>query len=114
MPSAVTGNTTEPHVHFQIQSTAGFYSCLGLPLRFSHIQTKFYSKYSLMDTRPLPKKEDLREGCIHRGLFKKIFNVKKFLERLLKEFLFYLVILFIIQCCLCCCKSCDRHTVWAA
>ncbi|RGH21847.1 M23 family peptidase [Anaerostipes sp. AF04-45] len=66
-----SGNTTEPHVHFQIQSTAGFYSCLGLPLRFSHIQTKFYSKYSLMDTRPLPKKEELREGCIHRGLLVK-------------------------------------------
>ena len=66
-----SGNTTEPHVHFQIQSTAGFYSCLGLPLRFSHIQTKIYSKYSLMDTRPLPKKEDLRKGCIHRGLLVK-------------------------------------------
>lgn len=63
-----SGNTTEPHVHFQVQNTAHFYSCLGVPVFFSGIQKRLYAKYSMVDTRPLPEKEDIKDGYIHRGL----------------------------------------------
>ena len=66
-----SGNTSEPHVHFQIQSTAGFYSCTGLPIFFSDILKRIYPKYSLVDTRPIPENEDIKEGYIHRGLLVK-------------------------------------------
>lgn len=42
-----SGNTTEPHVHFQLQNTAHFYSCIGLPIFFSGIRKKLYAKYSV-------------------------------------------------------------------
>lgn len=63
-----SGNTTEPHVHFQIQNTSHFYFSVGLPVFFSNIKKRLYARYELVDTRPLPEKEE-RKGCyIHRGL----------------------------------------------
>jgi len=69
-----SGNTSEPHVHFQVQNTARFYSCIGLPIHFSNIQKRLYAKYNMVDTRPLPEKEDLKDGYIHRGLLVKNFG----------------------------------------
>jgi len=66
-----SGNTSEPHVHFQVQNTAHFYSCIGLPIPFSNIQKRLYAKYNMVDTRPLPEKEDINDGYIHRGLLVK-------------------------------------------
>lgn len=63
-----SGNTTEPHIHFQVQNTAHFYSCIGLPSLFSNIEKRLFEKYRKIDTRPLPEKEEIREGYIHRGL----------------------------------------------
>ena len=63
-----SGNTTEPHVHFQVQNTAHFYSCMGLPVFFGNIQKKICTEYELIDTRPMPQKNDTKEGYIHRGL----------------------------------------------
>ena len=63
-----SGNTTEPHVHFQVQNTAGFYSSIGLPVHFVNIQKKLYAMNHMVDTRPLPEKEEIREEYIHRGL----------------------------------------------
>lgn len=63
-----SGNTTEPHIHFQLQNTSHFYSCIGLPILFSGIQHKLYSKYHIFDTRPLPGKNDIREDYLHWGL----------------------------------------------
>ena len=57
-----SGNTTEPHVHFQVQNTAHFYSCIGLPILFTNIQKRLYAKYNRIDTRPLPEKEDIKVG----------------------------------------------------
>lgn len=62
-----SGNTTEPHIHFQVQNTAHFYSSIGLPIRFSHLQKRLYTKYHEVDTRPMPEKEDIKDGYIHRG-----------------------------------------------
>ena len=66
-----SGNTSEPHVHFQLQNTAHFYSCIGLPIPFSTIQKRVYEKYDKVDTRPMPEKEDTKDGYIHRGLLVK-------------------------------------------
>lgn len=63
-----SGNTTEPHVHFQIQNTPHFYSSVGLPIFFSDIQKELYEKYSAIDDRPLPEIGEMKEGYIHRGL----------------------------------------------
>jgi len=66
-----SGNITEPHVHFQVQNTAHFYSCIGLPIIFSNIQKRLYAKYNMIDARPLPEKEDIKDGYIYRGLLVK-------------------------------------------
>lgn len=63
-----SGNTTEPHIHFQIQNTAHFYSCLGVPVLFCDIQKRAYEKYPMVDERIWPGKEDIKNGYIHRGL----------------------------------------------
>lgn len=69
-----SGNTTEPHIHFQVQNTAHFYSCIGLPILFSNIQKRLYAKHNVVDTRPLPEKEDIKDGYIHRGLLVKNYG----------------------------------------
>lgn len=63
-----SGNTTEPHIHFQVQNTSHFYSCLGIPVHFGNIQKRVYEKYALVDERPWPEKEERKDGYIHRGL----------------------------------------------
>lgn len=63
-----SGNTTEPHIHFQVQNTARFYSSMGVPVLFSNIEKRLYEKYSMIDTRPLPGNEERKDGYIHRGL----------------------------------------------
>lgn len=70
-----SGNTSEPHVHFQVQNTARFYSCIGLPILFPKIKKRLYAKYGMVDTRPLPEEEEIKEGYIHRGLLVK--NLEK-------------------------------------
>ena len=48
-----SGNTTEPHVHFQIQNTYHFYSSIGLPVLFSNIKSE---------------EQEKKGGYIYRGL----------------------------------------------
>ena len=69
-----SGNTTEPHIHFQVQSSAGFYSSLGLPILFTNIEKRIYENYHMVDTRPFPEKEDIKEGYIYRGLLVKNYR----------------------------------------
>lgn len=66
-----SGNTTEPHIHFQIQNTAHFYSSVGLPIFLPDVQKRPYEKYEMVDTRPAPEESALKEGYIHRGLLVK-------------------------------------------
>ena len=63
-----SGNTTEPHVHFQIQNTYHFYSSIGLPVLFSNIKAKLFEKYSMIDNRPLSEEQEKKGGYIYRGL----------------------------------------------
>ena len=55
----------------RVEFTFSIYSCIGLPIFFSNIRKKLYAKYSVVDTRPLPEKEDIKEGYLHRGLLVK-------------------------------------------
>lgn len=66
-----SGNTSEPHVHFQVQNNPRFYSCIGLPILFPKVQKRISAKYAIIDPRPLPEKEDTKEGYLHRGLLVK-------------------------------------------
>ena len=47
-----TGNTSEPHLHFQFQSGKSFFTSVGLPIGFSGISTQDKVNYKLADSRP--------------------------------------------------------------
>ncbi|MCL2189198.1 MAG: M23 family metallopeptidase [Defluviitaleaceae bacterium] len=47
-----TGNTSEPHIHFQLQTGKSFFLSAGLPIAFTNITAQDKGNYSLMDTRP--------------------------------------------------------------
>ena len=66
-----SGNTTEPHIHFQLQNTKHFYSCAGVPIPFTNIERRVHKKYAAMDSRPFPEKEQTMESYLHRGLLVK-------------------------------------------
>lgn len=51
-----SGNTSEPHLHFQIQSGKSFYSSFGLPVSFSNIYAKETAAYEKFDGRNLQEK----------------------------------------------------------
>jgi len=47
-----TGNTSEPHIHFQLQTGKSFFLSAGLPIAFTDIVAQDKENYNLMDTRP--------------------------------------------------------------
>jgi len=63
-----SGNTSEPHIHFQVQNTKKFYSSLGLPIRFKSINKIPTTNYEKADSRPIPNYEDIESAYIVRGL----------------------------------------------
>jgi len=46
-----SGNTSEPHLHFQFQSRKSFFLSVGLPIAFSNINPQDKTNYKLADTR---------------------------------------------------------------
>jgi len=46
-----TGNTSEPHVHFQLQTKKSFFLSAGLPIAFSGINAYDKTNYSMADKR---------------------------------------------------------------
>ena len=62
-----TGNSTEPHLHFHLQSGPNFYTSVGLPLRFSGIALKPCEQYTHMDKRPVMPADGIPKGYISRG-----------------------------------------------
>lgn len=62
-----TGNSTEPHLHFQLQTGKSFYNSAGLPIRFNNIKLTTAPNYKRFDQRPLMPKEQILEGYISRG-----------------------------------------------
>lgn len=48
-----SGNTSEPHIHFQIQSGMSFFASAGIPIQFSDITITENDNYKIYDSRPL-------------------------------------------------------------
>jgi len=67
-----SGNTSEPHIHFQLQSGKSFFSSVGLPISFVHIQAQKKANYHLADPRNRQKAAQEARGrgrvYIGRGL----------------------------------------------
>lgn len=61
-----SGNTSEPHLHFQIQNGKDFFFSAGLPIHFEKIIAVSQAQYSKYDTRPMPT-ETHGDGFISRG-----------------------------------------------
>jgi len=47
-----SGNSSEPHIHFQLQSGKSFFLSAGLPIAFTDIETQQKENYSVLDKRP--------------------------------------------------------------
>lgn len=71
-----SGNTSEPHIHFQVQNTKNFYSSIGLPIRFKSIKKSPILDYEKLDPRPAPNYRAMEDGHIVRGLA--VENIDKF------------------------------------
>jgi len=46
-----SGNTSEPHLHFQLQSGESFFASAGLPISFVNVNAQAKTNYALADTR---------------------------------------------------------------
>ncbi|ACB83866.1 M23 family metallopeptidase [Natranaerobius thermophilus] len=63
-----TGNSTEPHLHFQLQGGRSFYNSIGLPIKFRDIMIETPPmEYKKIDPRTTISKEEIIEGYITRG-----------------------------------------------
>ncbi|MPW24184.1 peptidoglycan DD-metalloendopeptidase family protein [Alkalibaculum sp. M08DMB] len=62
-----TGNSTEPHLHFQLQTGQSFYNSAGLPIKFNNIKLTIAPNYKRFDHRLSMPKEQILEGYISRG-----------------------------------------------
>lgn len=65
-----SGNTSEPHIHFQIQDGKSFLVSAGLPVTFEGIEVKPAKNYGRFDPRPVPvyEHEENNAATIYRGL----------------------------------------------
>jgi len=50
-----SGNTSEPHLHFQLQSGKSFFTSAGLPISFVHIKAQEKTNYGMADPRGAQK-----------------------------------------------------------
>ncbi|MBS4538301.1 M23 family metallopeptidase [Clostridium sp. D2Q-11] len=62
-----TGNSTEPHLHFQLQTGQSFYNSAGLPIKFNNIKLTIAPNYERFDNRLSIPREQILEGYISRG-----------------------------------------------
>jgi hypothetical protein len=65
-----TGNTSQPHIHFQLQSGKNHFTSATLPIIFTNIQAKTKINYELLDKRPCPDNLETlgNKSYIGRGL----------------------------------------------
>lgn len=66
-----SGNTSEPHIHFQVQNKKSFIFSAGLPITFKDIVTKKIENYDKYDKRIIKSKfdyENYENKYIHRGM----------------------------------------------
>ncbi len=62
-----TGNSTEPHLHFQLQTGQDFYKSAGLPIHFRNIALTNIPNYKKLDPRPHKAINQIPAGYITRG-----------------------------------------------
>jgi hypothetical protein len=62
-----SGNTSEPHLHFQIQDGRSFFTSAGLPVQFADIAADPVPGYSAYDPRPIPPVSEHSKRFIMRG-----------------------------------------------
>lgn len=62
-----TGNSTEPHLHFQLQTGQSFYNSAGLPIHFGNINLSSVALYEKTDPRPHMAYDQILDGYITRG-----------------------------------------------
>lgn len=62
-----TGNSTEPHLHFQLQSGQSFYNSVGLPIYFKNIKLSLVDNYIKLDQRPHMQLNQIPKGFVTRG-----------------------------------------------
>lgn len=62
-----TGNTSEPHLHFQIQNGTSFFTSAGLPIHFENIAAESFPNYSQFDERPVQIESGINNTFISRG-----------------------------------------------
>ena len=72
-----SGNTSEPHLHFQLQSGKSFFFSTGLPVPFTNIGWQEKTNYGLLDSRS-PQKEALpaSNGGLYIGRGQEVWNLE--------------------------------------
>ena len=62
-----SGNSTEPHLHFQLQNSQNFFTAAGLPLHFTDFEAVPATNYAKFDPRPLATEAEPGPNFISRG-----------------------------------------------
>lgn len=62
-----SGNSTEPHLHFQLHTGQSFYNSAGLPIHFDAISVSKVNGYEKYDPRPHMDFENIPPGYVTRG-----------------------------------------------
>ncbi len=62
-----SGNSSEPHLHFQLQDNRSFHFSAGLPIEFENIRIESAFNYSTFDSRKVPAMAKEIDKYIMRG-----------------------------------------------
>lgn len=62
-----SGNSSEPHLHFQIQNGESFYNSLGVPILFRNISSFKINGYKRYDNREYMNFEEIPNQRVTRG-----------------------------------------------
>lgn len=65
-----SGNTSEPHIHYQLQDNYSFFTSAGLPIPFYNIKIRDIKNYNKFDPRP-----------IYTNIIYKFSNTTQFIHR---------------------------------
>ncbi len=70
-----SGNSSEPHIHFQLQSAQPFFTSFGLPIAFSNIKAEVNEDYNNFDSRSVQEVIKLDENKTYIGRGQEVQNV---------------------------------------
>jgi hypothetical protein len=62
-----TGNSSEPHLHFQLQNSREFFFSCSLPVKFSDFEAAIFDKYAAVFGREILT-DELSDGYLTRGV----------------------------------------------